>query len=75
MQLEYSRMNLNLRLEKHSNLTLDLESSFPLEGEYKIRPYENLGIVRMDSGPSRTPSCTHIKTRVLDGVPMGYHRG
>jgi hypothetical protein len=75
--------SMDLRLERPLNLTLDLEASFPHEGEYKIRPSESLEIARMDSvfsgNPnlifSRTPSYTRIRIRVLDGVPERYHCG
>ncbi len=69
----YSSINSGVSLEHF--LKLDLEESFPHEGEHRVRPYENLGIVRMNSGSSRTPFHTHIKTHVLDGVLMRYRCG
>ncbi len=48
------------------NLEASLRRSFPahmdaaLEGEHKVRPYENLVIVFLDGGSLRTPSRTHI---------------
>jgi hypothetical protein len=66
----------------------DLDSSFPHEGEHvvlcthgcDVRPYENLEVAVMDSvfsrtpgsDFSRTPSQTHIKIRVSDGVSERY---
>jgi hypothetical protein len=73
----------SLGLKHLSWFTLDLEVSLPHEGEQAVRPYENLGIVRMDSGSSRTPgsdfsrtpSHTRIEIYVPDGVLMRYACG